>query len=625
MAQVLQAQAVISATDKTGDAFASIDARLKNFARTAKGVSQDFSGFAKGAGALGGSPMPAAAGKLGATAGQRFSAGFAQGTAGISGVLGNVGTAAAAGFAVGGPVGAAGAAAGTMIFHIAKAVVNIAETAVKTAAELKHEEVRWGLAGGTPEDFVMLNKKAEEVSKKTGLSQVEVLKDIIDLYATVGGNIQSIYDSIEKVEKLKVVAINRDPKNEEAIREQFTQVMKSAELRGVTMKPDEMFELFDDYAKMLNLSGSTLQPRDFFLSLKYARAEGLKLNRTAMQDLQILSQELGPTSAGQAISSFGRQFAGGHIEHKQGMAMLKYGLIDPTKVEYLKGTQEIKSVKPEGIYDRETAIADPRKYIQTTFINKLRAYYGRMPTKEEFENAVAEITQKQTTEQVFDLFGTQKPRFDALHKALEKAKGLEAAQIISDKDPLAIERAAAAAAKDIPGRAAEDLVVAATEKLRDATRAANEADTVARQARQELEKQAPGAVEEYNAAMDRKFDIDTRAAVESQTRKLPPGTIPLPRRRGEAPEPPPELPVELPAVTGQRSYPGARGRAMQRGEEWKGGDVDVNVNVKVDPSPLFLTDVETQILNNIREYERNKIPALGTGDTGVGAVEVRSP
>ena len=83
---------------------------------------------------------------------------------------------------------------------------------------------------------------------------------------------------------------------------------------------------------------------------------------------------------------------------------------------------------------------------------------------------------------------------------------------------------------------------------------------------------------------------------------------------------------ELPAVTGASSYPGARGRAMKLEREGRaGGETDVNVVVKVEPSPMFLTDVETQIINNIRDYERNKIPALGTGDTGVGAVEVRSP
>ena len=334
--QTLQSQVVVSATDKTGDAFASIDARLKNFARTAKGVSQDFSGFAKGAagfGGLGATPMPAVAGRLGATAGQRFSAGFTQGTSGIAGAFGSAAAAGAAGFAVGGPIGAAGAVAGTVIFHVAEAVVNIAKEAVKTGADLKHEEIRWGLAGGDPKDFVALNKKAEQVSKATGLQQVEVLQDIIDMYSTVAGNIEAIHNSIQRVEELKVVAINRDPKNEESIREQFTQVLKSAELRGVTLKPAE-FDGVDrrTMPRCIECVRAQKMPScshaDFFQGLKYARAEGLKMDRESLtRDMPILSQELGATSAGQAMSAFGRQFASGHVDHKQALAMIKYGLV----------------------------------------------------------------------------------------------------------------------------------------------------------------------------------------------------------------------------------------------------------------------------------------------------------
>ena len=96
-----------------------------------------------------------------------------------------------------------------------------------------------------------------------------------------------------------------------------------------------------------------------------------------------------------------------------------------------------------------------------------------MPTKEEFDFAAGEISQKQVGEQVLDIFGTQKPRFDVrcIKILIDKAKGLEAAKIIVEKDPLAILRGAEAAKKDIPGRAAEDAVVAGAEKMRDATRA----------------------------------------------------------------------------------------------------------------------------------------------------------
>lgn len=576
MVQVLSAEARISATDQTGDVFARIGAKLRGLASAAKALDTDFGTIAKSGAAL-------------------------DRAGGIQNFRQNV---PARGEGSNPLSEIAGGFLGRLV--IAEATIEITRATINAAAEGAHERVRDEAAGMTAEEIKEAEAISGEMSQKyKSLSQTSILHQARNIRSVVG-SFEEATKILDPLLQLRVIAQGAHPERAAELEEDFDKLVKGMEIKGVTQNLPAFVHYMDNMAKALNVFGDTLRPTDYYEMFKYGRAATSAMSDEFMlKTAPTLAQELGGSSAGTALSSLYTQLVGGRMSNRALAQLVEYGLVDEEKVLRTK-TGAVKGVLPGGILGQEylqPSRFDPYLWTQNTLLPALAQHGVNDPSK--IQEVVAALASQRTGAQALSIFATQQPRIEKDWALIEKAKALEAAKLFAEKDPYTVWKGVHEQGKN--------LLQAATSPL------------------------VGGSLSGLNWLSDQ-FAANAARINEVNKRGVPPppdsSLIGDWWRNYQNAPPPPAAPgpaiapplfhdkYERPATLFERGTliePGAY-RAPDPQQPAKAevvGNATLDVKVTAEPSPDFLTRVQTTVNNAINAFRATNAPATGTaGSTG---------
>jgi len=446
MARVLEAEARISATDKTGDVFAKIGGKLKALAAQAKSASTDF---------------------------DRHSASLTRADQALNRLSRSHAGAAAVIGARSGRIGAGVAALATgVVAH------KLGEKAVHAAAQGAHERTRIAASGMTPDELKEAEDKASELSAKyRQFSQTSILHSLRNIRSVVG-TFEEASHVIEPLLRLRTVAEGAHPEKAAQIAEDFDALIKGMEIKGVTQNLPKFEHYMDGMAKALNVFGDTLRAVDYYEMFKYGRQATQNLSdRFMLMTAPTLAQELGGSSAGQALATFYQTLVGGRMKDVAAKELDKFGLLDPSKIVRTK-TGAVKGILPGGVKGAALAASDPYAWVNDVFLPALKEKGVTDP--HEIQNEIAAIFRDRTAAQIVGIFATQQSRIQKDWALVEKAEGLTAAGRFMQTDPFMAYKGLIAQTENLLQAATAPGIQPATDALNSLAGALNSLSEAAR-------------------------------------------------------------------------------------------------------------------------------------------------
>lgn len=397
MSNILEALAVIKGKDATGGAFDAVAAKIQRISRAASALNRDVQK-------------------------QLNMAGVAERqVARLDRAHTSIGNGARM---------AAGAAAAYGAGHAAKMVV---EHTYKASAERAHEKVRMEAAGMKPEEIADAEKLAGELSSRyKALSQNDIMHAARNARSIVG-TFEEAAEILDPLMKLKVVALGAHPEKADELNEQFDQLIKAEEIKGITQDLPRFRHGMDVMAKALNVFGDTLRPTDFYDTVKYSRQAAVPLSdKFMLETAPTMAQEMKGSSTGKALSTFYGTVVGGKMKNVAADEFNRFGLVDPNKITKTK-TGAVKGIKPGGIVAADLAASDPYAWVNDVFLPAL-AKKGITDPKD-IQTEIATMFRDSTAAQLVSVFATQQKRIEKDWALIHGAKGLEAADIFLNDDP----------------------------------------------------------------------------------------------------------------------------------------------------------------------------------------------
>ena len=345
----------------------------------------------------------------------------AEATAGATGVKGAVGAGLVAGRFGLGKVLALGAGAAS------------GKTAVEAATARAHEMARARASGMTPEEMAEASAAAGNLAKQfPAIKQTELLHMLRNARSIVG-SYEEAAQIMEPLARLRAVAQGARPGQD--VSEDFDQLVKGLEIKGVTQNHKSFQEYMEGIAKGLNVFGDTLKPYQYYEMFKYGRqaTPGLSSN-FILGTAPTLAQELGGSSYGNAVSAFNRAIVGGKMDHAAFKTMLKLGLIDNDAIEYTKSTHEAKGLKAgRGAKGWALAQSDPNEWVKQYLLPALAKNGYSDPEK--VQQLVGQLFSNRSAAQLVSILATQQSRIEKDLALLRHAPGLSAADDYMKHDP----------------------------------------------------------------------------------------------------------------------------------------------------------------------------------------------
>ncbi len=391
MTRIIQAEAVITAQDRTGETFAAIAHKIR-------GVSQAFKSLA-GVSTAGVSKMNRTVMHLQHT--MRTIAPFAGSAAAYEGMRGLSG---------------------------------IAHEIVKVTAERAHERVRMDVSGMSEAEIAEAESVSSELSQRyKALSQTTIMHALRNMRAIVG-SYEEAGKILEPILKLRIVAMGAHPERAAELSEDFDKLVKGFEIKGVTQHPKEFLEYMQGMAKAINVFGDTLRPTDYYEMFKYGSVGVQALSQQFMlETAPTFAQEMGGSRTGTSLAMFYAKTVGDTMSLIAANELKKFGLIDMRKVKSQAG--RITKLHPGAVEGWQLAAHDPYAWVNNVFLPAL-ARHG-VTDKDKILGEIATIfgSGRQSSGALVSILATQQARIQKDWNLVHGAKGLEAADSFQSKDP----------------------------------------------------------------------------------------------------------------------------------------------------------------------------------------------
>lgn len=319
----LESRLVIKGVDETGAAFAAIESHIKKLSGTVAAASR-------------------AVGATGQAVGQAAVARDAvrRTTGGMSAITGAVAAAAGLAVAYGGGIAA--------------------KEAIKAVAARQHELVRMAVSGMSQKDIAEATSEAGKLTAKMpSISTTETLHMLRNARSIVGSYSEAA-EIAEPLMKLRTLAQLARPGQD--VSEDFDQLVKGLEIKGVTQDPKQFREYMQGIAKGINVFGDTLKPYQYYEMFKYGRQATSSLSEQfILGTAPTLAQELGGSSYGRAVSAFNAAIVGGVLKTKAVDEFYRLGLLGNTDVKTLKsGNKQI--LAGHNVHGWQEAQSDPNAW-----------------------------------------------------------------------------------------------------------------------------------------------------------------------------------------------------------------------------------------------------------------------
>ncbi len=391
---VLESKLIISAVDETAKAFESVEAKIKQLSRSVSVASR-------------------AVGATGSSVASASSAAQAVRNAGVG--LGTVASAAsaAAGYAV--------AVGGGFAVH----------AAIKAVGARQHELVRMAVSGMNTNEIAEATVAAAKLSAEMPSIDQTQLMHMLRNARSIVGTYSEAAEIAEPLTKLRVLAQLARPG--EDVSEDFDQLIKGLEIKGVTQNPAQFREYMEGIAKGINVFGDTLKPYQYYEMFKYGRQATSGLSeKFILGTAPTLAQELGGSSYGRAVSAFNAAIVGGVLKTKAVDEFYRLGLLGNDDVKTLKsGNKQI--LAGHSVKGWREAQSDPNAWVRDYLVPALDKL--GLKDRADVMKEVSTLFQNQMAGQMVGLLATQQSRIDKDLALLGNAPGLSAADRAMREDP----------------------------------------------------------------------------------------------------------------------------------------------------------------------------------------------
>ncbi|MGJ0507002.1 MAG: hypothetical protein ACR652_07645 [Methylocystis sp.] len=413
--KTIETRAKITAEDRTGATFASVAQKLRQMEGAAAGASRRMDGIARAMSSVGQSKM------LHEDIAQRMSSSLNMTTAAVAASVGAnrtrlSETARVVGERLVGATITTGALAGATVPFVAKIS--------KDAADQVHERIKMESSGMTGPEIADAFSEAGKLSREfKPIAQNDILHMLRNARSIVG-TYEEAAQIMEPMLKLRTIAqFNRPSEN---VNEDFDQLVKGLEIKGVTQDLPKLKEYLNGIAKALNVFGDTLKPYQYYEMFKYGRQATPGLSEHfILSTAPTLAQELGGSSYGKAVSAFNAAIVGGVMKHSALKDFVSLGLADQKDLLFTK-TGEAKGFKPGAhMQGWQLAQSDPNEWVKQFYLPSLAK--AGVTSKEDILARISQDFQNQTAAQMVGLLATQQPRITKDAALIEGAKGLDAA------------------------------------------------------------------------------------------------------------------------------------------------------------------------------------------------------
>ena len=240
--------------------------------------------------------------------------------------------------------------------------------------------------------------------------------------------------------------------------------MKGAELLGKTKSPEEFRRYMESFVRAQQVMGKTMTPEQQFEFAKYARSAGPQLSDRYLSTTALsLGQEMGGSTAGNAVAMLQKQLVGGFQgDHAAAKEFVRLGLAREDQFEKTK-TGEIKGMKSgEKIQGQDLAMTDPDKW----FYDVVQPAMEKAGIKSQQDQAaeIMRLTHNRSASDLLTKFLTQRQALENHANLYNEAQGLDAAQT-NQRDPYQAASAFSAAITNFAGVASGPAVAKASEGL----------------------------------------------------------------------------------------------------------------------------------------------------------------
>lgn len=393
-AKVIETKAIISAQDRTGATFATVAQKLRKMEDTAKSANRGVAAATK-AGVLAQSVSSKA----------YLAAGAAMRVSGLSTFVNGAATALAGGAA--------------------------AHEVMRASSERIHETLRMQASGMSAREIQNAMFESARLAKEfPAVRQVDIAHMLRNARSIVG-SFEEANEIMEPLLKLRLIAQANRPGQD--VSEDFDQLVKGLEIKGVTQHPEQFRQYMEGIAKGLNMFGDTLKPYQYYEMFKYGRQATPGLSeRFILTTAPTLAQELGGSSYGKAVSAFNASIVGNVMKHSAIKDFVKLGLVDSKDVKELK-SGEYKFEPGGHVKGWRLAQSDPNEWVKQYLIPALQR--AGITHKEEVLARISALFQNQMASQLVGILATQQSRIDKDAHLWGGAKGMAAAYDYQSKDP----------------------------------------------------------------------------------------------------------------------------------------------------------------------------------------------
>ena len=395
---ILEARAIITAEDHTAAAFASVEERIAEVGKQASAIN-------------------AVSQRVSAVSGNVARTGAAIERRGAQ-----IAAAGGAGLGFGGSLGGIAATIGAGV---------AAHAGAKAAAERLHERVRMEASGMTAAEIADAQAAAAKLAAEfPAIPQTEFMHMLRNARSIVG-NYQEAAEIMEPLAKLRVIAQGARPGAD--VSEDFDQLVKGLEIKGVTQDPKQFRDYMEGIAKGLNVFGDTLKPYQYYEMFKYGRqATPMLSEKFILGTAPTLAQELGGSSYGRAVSAFNRAIVDNVMKTQAITDFVKLGLVDKGDVKELKSGQ-YQFLPGAHVHGWRLAQSDPNEWVKQYLLPALQS--AGITDREGMAARIGAMFQNQMATQMVLLLATQQSRIDKDLALLSGARGLSAAHDYMMSDP----------------------------------------------------------------------------------------------------------------------------------------------------------------------------------------------
>jgi hypothetical protein len=302
----------------------------------------------------------------------------------------------------------------------------------KQGSEVGHERARMHASGMSPAEIEEAQTRAFELSKQVRLVNVGEAMHTIRNIRSVVGDMHEALEVAGPIMKMRATVQATHP--HAAVAEDFDQLIKGMEIKGVTQDMGKFNHYIEGMTKALNVFGDTLKPFQYYEMFKYGRQATSRLSDDFMLSIApTLAQELGGSSTGNALSGFNSTIVGGRMKNVAMQAFNELGLVDMSKVIKTK-TDSIKGIKPGGMKETGLAATNPYEWVQKVLRPAMEA---KGMTPEQMNDMLPRLFGDRVVSQLVGILLNQQGRIEKDKRMVDGAKGTDALDNYLKNDPQA--------------------------------------------------------------------------------------------------------------------------------------------------------------------------------------------